>query len=150
MCLRLISVPTGFKSMKNLLNLKKFFAFAHLLLLCTMYMINIILAGYLGLGDSIPCDLHGHIHPLRSSISSQRARLQWQVLGLLRVWPHRHHRPYRWYSCHSEDMPQIAKNIWKVFKTFKFVWNSNWFSKNHKCWPSKIQIIWLIHWISRY
>ena len=38
LCLRLISVPTGFKSMKNLLNIKKFFAFAHLFLLCTMYV----------------------------------------------------------------------------------------------------------------
>ena len=93
------------------------------------------ISGDMGLGHSIPGHLHCYIHALRGSISPERARLQWQVLWLLRLRPNRHHRSDRWSSSDSNSdriEHRLWKNIWKVFKSSKFVWNYNWFSEKHK------------------
>ena len=54
-------------------------------------------AGHLGLGDSVPGDLHRHLHALRGRLPPQRARLQRPVLRVLRLRSNSDNRSYRWY-----------------------------------------------------
>ena len=55
-------------------------------------------AGHLGLGDSVPGDLHRHLHALRGRLPPQRARLQRPVLRVLRLRSNSDNRSYRWYN----------------------------------------------------